>query len=141
MKASSDFSEDKIHAAIRIDQLFGDYTIQLSPAEAVKFIEEADPIQNLDNEAVLTLLHRINKLVPRSAHQDQRYAKNLHHSYRVGKVLGRRVIVLQFMGFHFPKGYRFASLLNVLEKYAKSAGALHRVTADDNEHEVQFWWI
>lgn len=136
MNSASAFEMEKIEAAVQVDNLFANYLVQLTPTEANIFVESAD----VDKKFV-TLLNRINRVIPRSIRREKEYLKNHHHTYRVGRELGRRVIYLHLLKFHFPKGYRYVSLLKVLEKYSKAAGALHRVMADDNEYEILFWWI
>jgi hypothetical protein len=127
----------RMEIAAAVDLSYKDYLLELSPNEAIAFISKLPDQRDGKRDKVLGLLHRINDLIPPSAITKA----GPGHTYRIGRRIDRRIIYLSLSGVHFPRRYRYASLLNVLWKYAKEAGALHQAGSDEGDWEIMFWWL
>jgi hypothetical protein len=128
----------RITVALEVDRLFTDYVIEMSPAETLGFMRTAQIVNNENREKMIELLKQIETLIPPSVRDEHRGS---HHTFRAGREISRRIIYLRFLKVNFPRGYKFAAMLEVLERYAKEAEALYQPTSDDDGFEILFWWI
>lgn len=127
----------RIQAAVAVDNCFGSYLIEMVPAEALEFAKAVGTVDHCTREQFVTLILRINKVMPLSILE----RKGPAHGYRVGRDADRRILYVRFSTAHFHRTYRFKAMLNVLEKYAKDADALYQVQSDEGWFDILFWWI
>lgn len=123
--------------AFAVDRQFKDYLLGVSPGEAVDVLSVIAGTRKDNKAQSIQLVLRINDLIPPSVLT----RSGPGHFYRIGRRTDRLIIYLSLSTAHFPKRYRYASLLGVLGKYAKEAGAFCQLTSDEGEWEVMFWWL
>lgn len=125
----------RINALSAMDEVFGDYTAEVTPIEAAQFAATLAAPRGL-----VDLLKKIDRLI---APVDRGVGKApvQHHRYRVGQIANRRAVYLSLKISNFPKDYRFGALSLALKKYAQEADAVYRIEEDDAEIEFFFWWI
>lgn len=138
-----DSSRDNRHsiaAATQVDRHFDDYTIEMTPEQALSFVATA-PVMPEVSEAIYAFVDVINRLIPPTDFGlNHPRTGRPHHKFRVGRRHGDRVLVLElFKGFLQPT-YPFDELVETIRLEAEKAGSTFHWQADENAHEFTFLW-
>lgn len=131
---------ERIQAAVRVDKLFPGFEIELTPAEAMLFATLSSG-EAPTPAAFSTLIHQLNAGIPPADFgPEHKQTGKAHHSYRIGRERGRRVLKLEIFKGFFQVDYDFMALLESIHSVGLSAGAEVQVNAGNNSYTVAMRW-
>lgn len=140
MEQTADHRE-RIAAAIQVDRLFSAYEIEMTPMEALDFIEMAPAAGSGGSHHLHELIFSINRAIPPIDFGSQHGSTGkAHHVYRIGRERGLRMIKVEvFKGF-FQVDYDFIGLMEKIHLLGTRAGAEVAIEADNNAYSIQMRW-
>ncbi len=137
MESTSEHRE-RIAAAVQVDRLFNVFQIEMTPAEAIAFAEVAPPA---GMPGLRTLVVQINAVIPAADFgPDHRQTGKPHHSFRIGRQRGNRLIRVSIFKGYFQIEYDFMALLEAIHALGTAAGAKVTIPTDNNSYSIDMRW-
>lgn len=140
MDSSSEHRE-RIAAAVQLDLLFSAYEIEMTPSEAFTFAEAAPPAGVTKLASLRSLIEQINAAVPAvDFGPGHPQTGRPHHSYRIGRDRGFRLIKLEIFKGFFHAEYDFMGLMKTVYALGTEAGAQVLIDTDNNSYSIDMHW-
>ena len=131
----------RLVAAVHIDRLFSAYEIEMTPSEAVIFAETAPNVGAATHSAFCDMITRINEAIPPiNFGPDHAKTGKPHHTYRIGRERGYRLLKLEIFKGFFERGYDFMALIETIHLLGTAIGAEVAIEASNNSYSVVMRW-
>jgi hypothetical protein len=132
----------RITAAIQIDEMFRTYEIEMTPPEAFAFVEIAPAAGVPKTTNLANLIMGIDSHIP-LADLGQGHPKTgqPHHTYLVGRRGGQRLLKVEIFKGFFQRDYDFRQLLEAIHALADQAGAeVATEMGSTNAYSIEMYW-
>lgn len=130
--------EERLAAAVKADRLYKAFEIEMTPEEAGAF---AVAVQK-DRGRLDSLISSINGVIPPvNFGNEHPQTGKPHHTYRVGRERGLRLLKIEIFKGFFQVDYDFMVLMEVIHALGVAAGAQVTIDAGNNSYSIVMLWL
>ncbi len=136
--------QEKVGLAIQMDDKFTQWQAELTPDEAILFMEKAEIYNNMTRSGMVGLIRYINdKAIPRDYGPNNPNTGTHGHKFRIGNE-GSRVVYAIFPQENVPKDEALrADFFIAIETQAKERAGADEFNISRNPigwWEIRMWW-